>query len=151
MIRLPPRSTRTDSLFPYTTRFRSPGYQVSLSRLRCPRRRLLSDASVMIEREEAGHAGLDAAYAERYEAQPGDYLALLKPRVMSLVVFTGLVGMVLAPGSLHPTLAITALLCIALGAGAPAATNRCYDADMAAVLSPPSGDRKACGVGKSVS
>ncbi|MFC3678054.1 heme o synthase [Ferrovibrio xuzhouensis] len=92
-----------------------------------------------MEREEAGHAGLDAAYAERYEAQPGDYLALLKPRVMSLVVFTGLVGMVLAPGSLHPTLAITALLCIAIGAGASGAINMWYDADIDAVMSRTSG------------
>jgi protoheme IX farnesyltransferase len=95
----------------------------------------LSDATVTIERDEAGSAGLDAAYADRYEAQPGDYLALLKPRVMSLVVFTGLVGMVLAPGSLHPTLAITALLCIAIGAGASGAINMWYDADIDAVMS----------------
>ncbi|WP_341704669.1 heme o synthase [Ferrovibrio sp.] len=68
------------------------------------------------------------------EARPGDYLALLKPRVMSLVVFTGLVGMVLAPGSLHPTLAVTALLCIAIGAGASGAINMWYDADIDAVM-----------------
>src|SRR3546814_7671932 len=90
----------------------APGYQVSQRRLRCPRRRLLSDASVTIEREEAGHAGLDAAYAERYEAQPGDYLALLKPRVMSLVVFTGLVGMVLAPRSEEHTSELQSLMSI---------------------------------------
>ena len=51
-------------------------------------------------------------------ASVGDYLALLKPRVMSLVVFTGLVGMAIAPGSLHPLLAAVAVLCIAAGAGA---------------------------------
>jgi len=94
----------------------------------------VSDASIMIERDEAGSAGLDGAYADHREARPGDYLALLKPRVMSLVVFTGLVGMVLAPGSLHPTLAITALLCIAIGAGASGAINMWYDADIDAVM-----------------
>jgi len=50
-----------------------------------------------------------------------DYLALLKPRVMSLVVFTALVGMVVAPVHLHPVLAFFALLCIAIGAGAAGA------------------------------
>jgi len=94
----------------------------------------VSDASYIAEREEAGAAGLDAAYAKTGEARPADYLALLKPRVMSLVVFTGLVGMVLAPGSLHPTLAVTALLCIAIGAGASGAINMWYDADIDAVM-----------------
>ncbi|WP_300297663.1 heme o synthase [Ferrovibrio sp.] len=95
----------------------------------------MSDASFIGQGSEAGHAGLDAAYAVRAaEAHPSDYLALLKPRVMSLVVFTGLVGMVLAPGDLHPTLAITALLCIAIGAGASGAINMWYDADIDAVM-----------------
>jgi len=58
-----------------------------------------------------------AGIGERYQgAAVADYVALLKPRVMSLVVFTGLVGMLLAPGSLHPVLAFTAILCIAIGA-----------------------------------
>ena len=48
------------------------------------------------------------------EAEVGDYLALLKPRVMSLVVFTALVGLVIAPGHVHPVLAFTAILCIAV-------------------------------------
>ncbi len=64
----------------------------------------------------------------------GDYLALLKPRVMSLVVFTGLVGMALAPGHLHPVLAFTAILCIAVGAGASGAINMWYDRDIDAVM-----------------
>ncbi|WP_414656113.1 heme o synthase [Ferrovibrio sp.] len=85
----------------------------------------------MTERDEAGSAGLETVCRE---AQPADYLALLKPRVMSLVVFTGLVGLVLAPGSLHPTLAVTALLCIAIGAGASGAINMWYDADIDAVM-----------------
>lgn len=94
----------------------------------------MSDASFIGQGNEAGTAGLDAAYAKQGEARPADYLALLKPRVMSLVVFTGLVGMVLAPGHLHPTLAITALLCIAIGAGASGAINMWYDADIDAVM-----------------
>ncbi|MEM7747054.1 MAG: heme o synthase [Pseudomonadota bacterium] len=60
----------------------------------------------------------------------GDYLALMKPRVMSLVVFTALVGMVAAPGSIHPVLGVIALLCIAVGAGASGALNMWYDADI---------------------
>jgi heme o synthase len=59
-----------------------------------------------------------------------DYVALLKPRVMSLVVFTALVGMVAAPGGMHPMLGAIALLCIAVGAGASGALNMWYDADI---------------------
>ena len=58
------------------------------------------------------------------EAEVGDYLALLKPRVMSLVIFTALVGLVIAPGHVHPVLAFTAILCIAVGAGASGAMTR---------------------------
>ncbi|HZO47615.1 MAG TPA: heme o synthase [Xanthobacteraceae bacterium] len=72
-------------------------------------------------------------------ADVGDYVALLKPRVMSLVVFTGLVGMVAAPGAIHPVLAFTALLCIAVGAGASGALNMWYDADIDALMSRTSG------------
>lgn len=64
----------------------------------------------------------------------GDYFALLKPRVMSLVVFTAFVGLALAPGQLHPVLAFVALLCIAVGAGAAAALNMWYDADIDALM-----------------
>ena len=60
----------------------------------------------------------------------GDYLALMKPRVMSLVVFTAFAGMVVAPGTLHPALAVIALTCIAVGAGASGALNMWYDADI---------------------
>src|SRR5271154_5601862 len=63
-------------------------------------------------------------------ASVGDYIALMKPRVMSLVVFTALVGLVVAPGHLHPVIAITALICIAVGAGAAGALNMWYDADI---------------------
>jgi protoheme IX farnesyltransferase len=67
-------------------------------------------------------------------ATAGDYFALLKPRVMSLVVFTALTGLAIAPGSLHPATAFTALLCIAVGAGAAGALNMWYDADIDAVM-----------------
>jgi protoheme IX farnesyltransferase len=63
-----------------------------------------------------------------------DFLALTKPRVMSLVVFTGLAGLLAAPGSLHPVLGFTAILCIALGAGAAAALNMWYEADLDAKM-----------------
>ena len=67
-------------------------------------------------------------------ASVGDYFALLKPRVMSLVVFTGLAGIVAAPGHVHPLTAFTALLCIAIGAGASGALNMAYDSDIDAVM-----------------
>jgi len=60
----------------------------------------------------------------------GDFLALLKPRVMSLVVFTGLAGIVAAPGHVHPLTAFTALLCIAVAAGASGCLNMAYDSDI---------------------
>jgi protoheme IX farnesyltransferase len=67
-------------------------------------------------------------------AAVGDYVQILKPRVMSLVVFTGLVGLVVAPGHLHPVLAAVAVLCIAVGAGASGAINMWYDRDIDAVM-----------------
>ena len=76
----------------------------------------------------------DFAPAEPSLATGSDYFALLKPRVMSLVVFTALVGLAVAPGSLHPVTAFTALLCIAVGAGAAGALNMWYDADIDAVM-----------------
>jgi heme o synthase len=63
-----------------------------------------------------------------------DYIALLKPRVMSLVVFTGFAGLVMAPGRLHPLLAATAVLCIATGAGAAGAINMWYERDIDALM-----------------
>ena len=63
-----------------------------------------------------------------------DAFALLKPRVMSLVVFTGAVGLVIAPGSIHPVIAVVAVLCIAVGAGGSAAINMWYDRDIDAVM-----------------
>ena len=64
-----------------------------------------------------------------------DALALLKPRVMSLVVFTGAVGLVIAPGTIHPLIAAVAVICIAVGAGGSAAINMWYDRDIDAVMS----------------
>jgi protoheme IX farnesyltransferase len=75
------------------------------------------------------------AAAEPSLAEASDYVALMKPRVMSLVVFTALVGLAIAPGTLHPVLGFAALLCIAVGAGAAGALNMWYDADIDAVMS----------------
>jgi protoheme IX farnesyltransferase len=69
------------------------------------------------------------------EADVADYVALLKPRVMSLVIFTALVGLVIAPGHVHPVLAFTSILCIAVGAGASGALNMWYEADIDALMS----------------
>ncbi|MEX1148162.1 MAG: heme o synthase [Sphingomonadales bacterium] len=76
----------------------------------------------------------DALLGDATQASARDFISLLKPRVMSLVVFTGFVGLVLAPGSIHPVIAFTAILCIAVGAGAAGALNMWYDADIDAVM-----------------
>jgi protoheme IX farnesyltransferase len=68
------------------------------------------------------------------EASFGDYFALLKPRVMSLVVFTALVGLLVAPVGVHPMIGFTAILFIAVGAGASGALNMWWDADIDAVM-----------------
>ena len=68
------------------------------------------------------------------EADVSDYIALLKPRVMSLVIFTALVGLVIAPGHVHPVLAFTSLLCIAVGAGASGALNMALEGDIDALM-----------------
>jgi protoheme IX farnesyltransferase len=64
-----------------------------------------------------------------------DYFALLKPRVMSLVIFTGLAGIIVAPGPIDPMTAFTALLCIAVAAGASGALNMAYDSDIDGLMS----------------
>jgi protoheme IX farnesyltransferase len=71
---------------------------------------------------------------EQLPADWRDLLALTKPRVMSLVVFTGLCGLLAAPGPVHPVLGFTAVLCIALGAGAAGALNQWYEADLDAKM-----------------
>lgn len=67
---------------------------------------------------------------EKYESQVKDFFSLLKPRVMSLVVFTGFVGILLAPGTIHPFIAFIATLCIALASGAAGAINMWYEVDL---------------------
>ena len=69
------------------------------------------------------------------EAGVKDYIALLKPRVMSLVIFTALIGLLIAPGHFHPVLAITSLLCIAVGAGASGALNMALEGDIDSLMS----------------
>jgi heme o synthase len=77
----------------------------------------------------------DTTITERErEAGFGDYFALLKPRVMSLVVFTALVGLLVAPVPVHPMIAFAAILFIAVGAGASGALNMWWDADIDAVM-----------------
>ncbi|WP_342643023.1 heme o synthase [Rhodoligotrophos ferricapiens] len=73
---------------------------------------------------------IPASSAPLVAADLNDYVALLKPGVMSLVLFTALVGLMVAPGHIHPWIAIVALICIALGAGAAGALNMWYDADI---------------------
>ena len=93
--------------------------------------------SVVSKSGEAAYPIAGAAVAPRCEpsiATAGDYLALMKPRVMSLVVFTALVGMVIAPAHIHPVIGLAALVCISVGAGAAGALNMWYDADIDAVM-----------------
>jgi protoheme IX farnesyltransferase len=73
---------------------------------------------------------LTAADITRPVARVEDFFALLKPRVMSLVIFTGLAGLIVAPGPVHPMTAFCAILCIAIGAGASGALNMAYDQDI---------------------
>ena len=86
----------------------------------------MSDASISTEA-----VGADAPAAG---ARVADFIELLKPRVMSLVVFSGFAGLMVAPGNLHPVLAAVAVLCIAVGAGASGAINMWYDRDIDAVM-----------------
>ena len=80
------------------------------------------------------NGGAEASPTWRDEASVGDWIALLKPRVMTLVVFTGLIGLLVAPGGIHPILGFTAVLCIAVAAGACGAINMWYDRDIDAVM-----------------
>ncbi len=77
---------------------------------------------------------LPAGPGESLAAAPGDYLTLLKPRVMVLVVYTGLAGLIAAPTTIHPVLAAVAILAIALASGAAGAINMWYDRDIDAVM-----------------
>jgi protoheme IX farnesyltransferase len=89
----------------------------------------------MIEAARGEHLPLPVdPPAQAVESDVKDWIALLKPRVMTLVVFTGLIGLMIAPGSLHPVLGFTAVLCIAVAAGACGAINMWYDRDIDAVM-----------------
>jgi protoheme IX farnesyltransferase len=90
--------------------------------------------SLVTETISADRANARAAEPLAGFADVADYVALLKPRVMSLVVFTALVGLARAPGDLHPVLGFTALLCIAIGAGAAGCLNMWWDADIDAKM-----------------
>jgi protoheme IX farnesyltransferase len=90
---------------------------------------LVSEGADLTMRREAA---LNSA--EPSLASVGDYFALMKPRVMVLVIFTAFVGLVIAPGHLHPVIGFAALLCIAVGAGAAGALNMWYDADIDAKM-----------------
>ncbi len=88
----------------------------------------MADAAYL---SQTGETALSSAPSSRVS----DYVALLKPRVMTLVVFSGAVGLFVAPGSLHPLLAVVAILCIAVGSGAAGAINMWYERDIDALMS----------------
>jgi heme o synthase len=90
--------------------------------------------SSLIQVEEGARALLSANFTQAGDADYRDWIALLKPRVMSLVVFTGAIGLLLAPGHLNPVLGFTAILCIAVAAGACGAINMWYDRDIDAIM-----------------
>jgi protoheme IX farnesyltransferase len=94
----------------------------------------MSMVSEGVEFVAPARAAAARARPEPSMASVGDYLALMKPRVMSLVIFTALVGLVVAPGHVHPVIGFTAILCIAVGAGASGALNMWYDADIDALM-----------------
>ena len=90
----------------------------------------MSDSTADLTRTGEGAAAPFSAH----DTDVRDWIALLKPRVMSLVVFTGVIGLLVAPGHLNPVLGFTAVLCIAIGAGACGAINMWYDRDIDAVM-----------------
>jgi protoheme IX farnesyltransferase len=85
---------------------------------------------MLVGRHRAGHAATGPS-----AAAAGDLLALMKPRVMALAVFTAFVGMLIAPGAMNPLIAVGAIAAIALGAGAAGVLNMWYDMDIDAVMS----------------
>ena len=91
----------------------------------------MSDAALQMR------SAVDADAAENPAASPrvSDFVALLKPRVMSLVVFSGLAGLLVAPGEIHPLIATVAIFCIAIGSGASGAINMWYERDIDALMS----------------
>ena len=83
---------------------------------------------------ESSKIGIKNNFSNELDSSVSDYLSLLKPRVMSLAVFTSVCGLLLAPGDLHPFLSLTAILCISVGAGASGAINMWYDRDIDGVM-----------------
>jgi protoheme IX farnesyltransferase len=79
-------------------------------------------------------AGIHDFYTPDLGATASDWLALLKPRVLTLVVFTGAIGLIIAPVKMNPVLALTAILCITIAAGAAGAINMWYDRDIDALM-----------------
>ena len=92
----------------------------------------MSDTALSLGSQAGVFAGAGAA--RRSAGRVSDFFALLKPRVMSLVVFSGFAGLYAAPGELHPFLAAVAVLCIAVNAGAAGAINMWYERDIDAVM-----------------
>lgn len=99
----------------------------------------MSDVSLRLGAEGAAFSGTSAgaagaAVSRGSSGRVSDYLALLKPRVMTLVVFSGFAGLYAAPGEIHPFLAAVAVLCIAVNAGAAGAINMWYERDIDALM-----------------
>ena len=94
----------------------------------------MSDLSLPLDGDSAVFPDAGPGAARRGVGQVSDYLALLKPRVMTLVVFSGFAGLYAAPGTLHPFLAAVAVLCIAVNAGAAGAINMWYERDIDAMM-----------------
>ncbi len=84
--------------------------------------------------ETAAAAPAIQSSSEGQSSSVGDWITLLKPRVLTLVVFTGWIGLLVAPGELNPILGFTAILCITIAAGAAGAMNMWYDRDIDAIM-----------------
>jgi protoheme IX farnesyltransferase len=98
---------------------------------------MLDDTIASLKKTFSEEAVATLSYQHSDVAQQAcvsDFITLLKPRVMTLVVFTGIAGLVMAPGHLHPFLVVVAVLCIALGAGAAGAVNMWYERDIDAIM-----------------
>ena len=91
-------------------------------------------SDVTASHPRGAQAPLDVSDAAALGSEVRDWITLLKPRVLTLVVYTGIAGLLVAPGTLHPVLALTAILCITVAAGAAGAINMWYDRDIDAVM-----------------
>ncbi len=94
----------------------------------------MSDTLLPSPADASRRAAEALAEARFLGALPGDWLALLKPRVLTLVVFTGAIGMLVAPARINPVLGFAAILCITMAAGAAGAINMWYDRDIDAIM-----------------